>query len=168
MSKKNEQELRKYWLFKTEPDCFGIDHLAKLPNKTGTWDGVRNYQSRNFLRDDVKQGDGVFFYHSSCPVTGIAGICEVSKSGYPDHTGWDPTNEHFDPKTSPTNPIWYMVDVRLRLKFDTIITLTELKANPRLADMMVVQRGSRLSIQPVKPDEWLAVLQMAKLADPLN
>lgn len=157
---------RRFWLFKTEPDCFGIEHLKALPKETGSWDGVRNYQSRNFLRDEIKKGDGLFFYHSSCPETGIAGICEVTKSGYPDHTGWDSTSEHFDPKASPANPIWYMVDVTLRLKFKSILTLTALKKNPQLAQMMVVQQGSRLSIQPVRSDEWREVLLMANVADP--
>lgn len=159
---------RRYWLFKTEPDCFGLVHLKALPRQTSSWDGVRNYQSRNYLRDEVGLGDGVFFYHSSCPVTGIAGICQVVRAGYPDDTGWDPESEHFDPKASVKNPIWYMVDVQFRLEFSAVLPLTALKADKRLAKMMVTQRGSRLSIQPVSSAEWQVVLELAGCNDPLR
>ena len=108
-----------YWLMKTEPDCFGLEHLKAKPKRTEHWDGVRNYQARNFLRDGMQKGDLAFFYHSSCPEPGIAGIVKIARAAYPDHTAWDPDNEHFDPKSSPANPIWYMVDVKLEREFQT-------------------------------------------------
>ena len=101
-----------HWLMKTEPGCFSLENLKDRPKRTEHWDGVRNYQARNFMRDGMKKGDLAFFYHSSCPEPGIAGIVEVTRPAYPDHTAWDPDGEHFDPKSSPANPIWYMVDVR--------------------------------------------------------
>lgn len=149
----------RYWLMKTEPDCFGIDHLKARPKRTEHWDGVRNYQARNFLRD-MGQGDLGFFYHSSCPQPGIAGIVKIARAAYPDHTAWDPDNEHFDPKSSPDNPIWYMVDVKLEREFKHSILLTTIKANPALKDMALVQRGSRLSIMPVTEKEWKVILKM--------
>lgn len=153
---------KKYWLFKTEAGCFSIDDLAARPNQTEPWDGVRNYQARNMLRDDIKKGDEVFFYHSSSKPTGIAGICTVVKSGYPDHTALEPNEQHFDPKATKDNPIWYMVDVKLKKKFKEIITIQELKQIPGLEKMMVNQRGSRLSIQPVSKEEWQIITQKAK------
>ena len=151
---------KNYWLFKSEPDCFSVVHLASLPGKKTSWDGVRNYQSRNTLRDDVKEGDGVLFYNSNCKLIGIAGVCEVVREGYPDHTALDPNGEHFDPKASKDNPIWYMVDVKLKEIFPEIIPLTRLKAAPGLENMVVNQRGSRLSIQPVTPKEWAIIMKM--------
>lgn len=145
---------KRYWLFKSEPGCFSIDHLAACPGQRSSWDGVRNYQARNLLRDDVKQGDQMLFYYSSAKPLGIAGVCDIVASGYPDHTAWDPDNEHFDPKASADNPIWYMVDVKLQRKFDPFLTLEELKSVAGLEKMMLLQRGSRLSIQPVRPEEW--------------
>jgi predicted RNA-binding protein with PUA-like domain len=153
---------KKYWLFKSEPDCYSIDDLAGLPNQTDHWDGVRNYQARNMLRDDIKKGDEVLFYYSNTKPMGIAGICTVVKGGYPDHTALDPNEQHFDPKTSKDNPIWYMVDVKFKQKFKEILTLQKIKATDGLDKMMLTQRGSRLSIQPVSPDEWKIILKMAK------
>ncbi len=153
---------KKYWLFKSEPDCYSMDHLAQSPNQTGHWDGVRNYQARNMLRDDIKAGDEVFFYHSNSKPTGIAGICLVVRSGYPDFTARDPESQHFDPKATEDNPIWYMVDVKWKKKFKNIITLTELREIPGLEEMVLLQRGSRLSIQPVKPHEWKIITERAK------
>ncbi len=152
----------RYWLFKTEPGCFSIDDLKKSKRGTDTWDGVRNYQARNFLRDDIKKGDGVLFYHSSTAVPGVAGIAEVVRDGYPDHTARDPENEHFDPRATEDNPIWYMVDVKFKEKFDDVLPLTLLKETPGLEKMMVTQRGSRLSIQPVTAKEWKIVTGLAK------
>jgi len=149
-----------HWLMKTEPDCFGIDHLAARPDRTEHWDGVRNYQARNFLRDDMKQGDLAFFYHSSCAEPGIAGIVKIARAGYPDHTAWTPGSEHFDPKSSPSNPIWYMVDVKLVRRFRHPILLAQLKQNPALRNMKLLQRGNRLSILPVTEKEWQAILKM--------
>ena len=153
---------KKYWLFKSEPDCFSIDDLKKLPGQRSSWDGVRNYQARNMLRDDIKTGDEVFFYYSNTKIPGIAGICTVVKDGYPDHTAQDPENIHFDPKATKEKPIWYMVDVKFKEKFKDIISLTQLKEIPGLEEMVVVQRGSRLSIQPVKTGEWKIITKLAK------
>ena len=153
---------KKYWLFKTEPECYSIDDLKKKKNSTDSWDGVRNYQARNMLRDDIKVGDEVFFYHSKTKVPGIAGICTVVKAGYPDHTAMDPNGEHFDPKMTKDNPIWYMVDVQFKSRFNDIVTLTELKKTPGLENMVVTQKGSRLSIQPVRPEEWKIIIGLAK------
>lgn len=151
-----------YWVMKSEPDCFGIDHLKSRPKQTEHWDGVRNYQARNFLRDDMKKGDLAFFYHSSCPEPGIAGIVKIARAGYPDHTAWDPNHEHFDPKSSPANPIWVMVDVKLVREFRQPILLTALKHNPALKNMKLLQRGNRLSILPVTAREWNTILKMEK------
>ena len=147
-----------YWLFKSEPSCFSIDDLSALPKKTQHWDGVRNYQVRNMLRDEIKKGDLVFFYHSSCTPPGIAGIVEVVKEGYPDYTALDPFSDHYDPKASKENPRWYMVDVKLVKKFSTLITLEEIKKNPKLKTMLINRKGNRLSITPVTAGEW-AVLK---------
>ena len=149
-----------YWLMKTEPDCFGLEHLKAKPKRTEHWDGVRNYQARNFLRDDMQKGDLAFLYHSSCPQPGIAGVVKIVRAAYPDHTAWDPDNEHFDPKSSPANPIWYMVDVKLEREFKHLLPLTAIKANPALKDMRLVQRGNRLSILPVTAKEWNTILKM--------
>jgi len=151
-----------YWLLKSEPDCFGIDHLQKRPKQTEHWDGVRNYQARNFLRDDLHKGDRAFFYHSSCPEPGIAGIVRIVRAGYPDHTAWNPDSEHFDPKSTPDHPVWYMVDVQLERVFHHPILLVQLKQNPALKNMKLLQRGNRLSILPVTGKEWRAILNMEK------
>lgn len=148
-----------YWLMKTEPDCFGLHHLKAKPKRTEHWDGVRNYQARNFLRA-MKKNDLAFFYHSSCAEPGIAGVVKITRAGYPDHTAWHPESEHFDPKSSPDNPIWYMVDVRLKREFKHPITLTAIKAHPALRTMRLVQRGSRLSVMPVTAKEWNTILKM--------
>lgn len=153
---------KKYWLFKSEAGCFSIDDLAACPDQTEHWDGVRNYQARNMLRDDIKKGDEVFFYHSSSKPTGIAGICTVVKSGYPDHTALNPKEQHYDPKATKDNPIWYMVDVKFKKKFKELITIQELKQMPGLEEMVVNQRGSRLSIQPVTKGEWQIITKRAK------
>ena len=152
-----------YWLFKTEPSCFSLDDLKKRPNMTEHWDGVRNYQARNFLRDAVKVGDRVLFYHSNIPEPAVVGIAEVVHEGYPDFTALDPESEHFDPKSSVGNPIWYMVDVRHVVAFERPVTLEQIKRNPLLADMPLVRRG-RLSIQPVTPEEWRIILSLGKIA----
>ena len=149
-----------YWLMKSEPDCFGLEHLKARPNRTEHWDGVRNYQARNFLRDAMKKGDLAFFYHSSCAEPGIAGIIRIVRAGYPDHTAWNPDSEHFDPKSSPANPIWYMVDVKLEREFKRPILLTTLKQNPALKSMQLLQRGNRLSILPVTEKDWNTILKM--------
>ena len=144
----------RYWLFKSEPSCFSIDDLRALPKQTGHWDGVRNYQVRNMLRDEIKVGDLAYFYHSSCTPPGIAGIVEVVKAGYPDHTAFDFQADHYDPASTPENPRWYMVDVKFKSKFPKLITLDELKANPKLKDMLILRKGNRLSITPISAKEW--------------
>jgi predicted RNA-binding protein with PUA-like domain len=149
-----------YWLMKSEPSCFSIDDLAKSSKKTSMWDGVRNYQARNFMRDTMKLGDKVFFYHSNTKPAGIVGICEIASKPYPDPTQFDPQSEYFDPKSTEEYPIWFLVDVKLLEKFPRIISLEQLKSNPRLTSMRVVQKGNRLSICPVGEKEWNEVLQM--------
>jgi predicted RNA-binding protein with PUA-like domain len=148
-----------YWLFKSEPGCFSINDLKNRPASTEHWDGVRNYQARNFLRDAIKVGDSVLFYHSNIPEPRVVGLAEVVRSGYPDFTALDPASEHFDPKSSAENPVWYMVDVRYIDTFPQPVTLEKIKAHPLLADMPLVKR-SRLSIQPVKPEEWRIILAL--------
>lgn len=149
-----------YWLMKSEPDVFGIHDLKARPKKTEHWDGVRNYQARNFLRDGMHKGDLAFFYHSSCAEPGIAGIVKIVGAGYPDATAWDPKSKYFDPRSTPDRPVWYMVDVQLVREFDSVIPLTAIKANPALRHMQLVQRGNRLSILPVTEREWNTILKM--------
>jgi len=149
-----------YWLVKTEPSCFSIDDLNKRPKKTEPWDGVRNYQARNMLRDEMKIGDQTFFYHSNCDVPGIVGIAEIVKEGYPDTTAFDPNEKHFDPKSDPKNPRWFLVDVKLVKKFNRTISLQELRENPMLADMLLLRKGNRLSVTPVSKTHWDFVLAM--------
>lgn len=151
-----------HWLMKSEPDVFGIDDLAKAPRKTTHWDGVRNYQARNFMRDLMKVGDEAFFYHSNCAEPGIAGIVTIAKTGYPDHTALDPKDPHYDPQSDPDNPRWYMVDVRFKRRFKRVITLEELKKHGQnaLAGMQVLQRGNRLSITPVSDEHWSFILDL--------
>ena len=149
-----------YWLMKSEPDVFGIDHLKAMPKKTDHWDGVRNYQARNMMRDEMKKGDLVFFYHSNCDQPGIVGIMEVVKEGYPDHTAFDPEVKYYDPKSDPDNPRWYMVDVRYKRKLKRNITLAELKQVKALADCPLVRKGNRLSIMPITKKQWETMLEL--------
>ncbi len=149
----------RYWLMKSEPSEFGIDDFARAPGKTTSWFGVRNYQARNFMRDDMKLGDQAFFYHSSCDVPGIAGIVEVAKLAYPDATQFDAKGKYFDPKSTREKPRWFNVDVRLVRK-TRLLPLSELRAQPRLADMQLLQRGNRLSITPLDPAEWKFILSL--------
>jgi predicted RNA-binding protein with PUA-like domain len=151
-----------YWLFKSEPDTFGVDHLAKAPKRTSAWDGVRNYQARNMLRDSIKKGDEGFFYHSSCEVPGIAGIVEIAREGYPDATAFDPKHHHYDPESKRDAPRWYMVDVKLKRKLSRVITLDELRrhAAKTLADFVLLKRGNRLSVMPVAKKDWDFILTL--------
>jgi predicted RNA-binding protein with PUA-like domain len=142
-----------YWLMKSEPDVFGIDHLAAAPGKSAAWWGVRNYQARNFMRDQMKLGDRAFFYHSSCPEPGIVGVVQVSRLAYPDETQFERKGKYFDPKASRDMPRWFNVDVRL-VKKTRLVSLAELRSHPELASMVVLKRGNRLSITPVEPREW--------------
>jgi predicted RNA-binding protein with PUA-like domain len=150
----------KHWLLKTEPGCFSIDDLARAPNKMTFWDGVRNYQARNFMRDDMKEGDLVLFYHSNAEPTGIAGLATGVKEAYPDFPAFDPNHEHYDPKSKPSAPIWMMVDIKLKKKFKRIIPLSELKSIPALSGMVLLQKGSRLSVQPVTPAQYDCILKL--------
>ena len=149
-----------YWLMKSEPDAFSVDDLAARPNKTEPWSGIRNYQARNFMRDDMKPGDLVFFYHSSCPQPGIVGTMKVSKKAYPDETQFDPKSDYFDPKATRENPRWVNVDVKLVKKTRTI-KLEELRAHPELESMLVLKRGNRLSITPVNETEWQFIVSLS-------
>lgn len=151
-----------YWLLKSEPACFGLADLKSRPKQTAHWDGVRNYQARNFLRDGMARGDLAFFYHSSCAEPGIAGIVEVVREGYPDHTALDPESEHYDPKSTPDKPIWYMVDVRLKREFRVPVTLATLRNTPVLAKMPLLARGNRLSVLPVSKREWDVILKLER------
>jgi len=149
-----------YWLMKSEPAEFSIDDLAAQSNQTDHWDGVRNYQVRNMMRDQMQVGDQAFFYHSNAKPPGVAGIVEIVRAGYPDHTAFDPNDPHYDPKSDPDNPRWFMVDVRLVRTMARLIPLNELKANPALADMPLVKKGNRLSVMPVSEAQWHAILAM--------
>lgn len=151
----------RYWLLKSEPDVFSIDDLKKAKQQTTHWDGVRNYQARNTLRDDMKIGDRVLFYHSNANPPGIAGIAEVVRAGYPDFTAWDETDDHFDPKSNPEKPTWIMVDIKFVEKFAKELSLTELREMPALADMVLLRKGSRLSVQPVTAAEFQTILDAA-------
>jgi len=148
-----------YWLMKSEPAAFSIADLQTRPKKTEHWDGVRNYQARNFMRA-MKKGDLAFFYHSSCDVPGIYGIVEINREAYPDPTAWDPENHHYDPKSTPERPLWDMVDVRFQRELKRPVTLAMIKANAALKHMPLVQRGSRLSVLPVTASEWNTLLKM--------
>lgn len=147
----------RYWLMKSEPTDVSIDDLASLPNQTVDWYGVRNYQARNFMRDQMRLGDGVLFYHSNCAEPGIAGIAEVSRLAYPDRTQLDPKHRYFDPKSTPEQPRWLNVDVKLVRK-TRLLSLQELRSYPELQHMRILQRGNRLSITPVDPREWEFIL----------
>ena len=144
---------------KTEPDVFGVAHLKKRPHQTACWDGVRNYQARNFMRD-MKRGDRVLFYHSSCPQPGVAAIAKVVKEAYPDHSARDPKSEHYDPKSTPQKLLWFMVDVKLERELKRLIPLEAIKAQPTLKHMRLVQRGNRLSVMPVTAQEWKIILNL--------
>jgi predicted RNA-binding protein with PUA-like domain len=145
---------------KSEPNVFSIDDLRKSKNQTTCWDGVRNYQARNFLRDEIKVGDGVLYYHSNVEPVGIAGEAVVVRGGYPDYTAFDPKDVHFDPKSDPKNPTWYRVDVKFVRACKEGVTLKRLKEIPALKKMMVVQRGTRLSVQPVTLEEWSVIMNL--------
>ncbi len=149
-----------HWLFKSEPDEYGIDDLLAEPSGKGRWDGIRNYQARNILRDDVSEGDLVLFYHSSCKVPGAAGIAKVVKAAYPDPAQFDPESRYFDPKASADNPRWFCVDLAAVEKFGAVLPLAALRAEPALAEMVLLKQG-RLSVQPVTPQEWKLIVALA-------
>jgi predicted RNA-binding protein with PUA-like domain len=151
----------RYWLMKSEPDEVSIDDVLAMPARTVAWTGVRNYQARNFMRDSMRVGDGVLFYHSSCAVPGVAGLAEVASTPYPDDTQFDSSSKYYDPKASRENPRWMLVDVRVTKK-TRLVPLSELRAHPELSGMVLLQRGSRLSITPVTPEEWKIVVGLAR------
>jgi predicted RNA-binding protein with PUA-like domain len=145
---------RKYWLFKSEPSSYSFANLLNEPDQTAEWDGVRNYQARNFMRDEMKPGDGVLFYHSSANPMAVIGTAQIVREAYPDHSAWDAKSKYYDAKGSPDNPIWLMVDIKAEQEFTRPVTLQEIKQNPKLQNMLLVRRGMRLSIQPVTKEEW--------------
>lgn len=150
----------KYWLLKTEPETFSIDDLQNSPSKTTTWEGVRNYQARNMIRDQMSRGDLVFIYHS-VKDPGITGIGKIVREGYPDHFSWDPQHKYYDPRTDPKNPTWFMVDVQLVKKFQAPLPLSFLREQPCLEGMELLRKGSRLSVQPVRKKEWDFIVDLA-------
>jgi predicted RNA-binding protein with PUA-like domain len=149
----------RYWLMKSEPSVFSIDDLARAPKKTTSWDGVRNYQARNLLRE-AALGDGVIFYHSSADPPAAVGTATIARAAYPDPTQFDPKSDHYDPAAKKDDPRWFVVDVKLDAKFPRAVTLAELRAQPALADMVLLRKGSRLSVQPVTPAEWKVVCKL--------
>lgn len=151
----------KYWLFKSDPAEFSWQDLAAAEKQTTHWDGVRNYQARNFLRDEIQPGDLVLFYHSQVKPMAIYGIAEVTRAGYPDFTAWDPEHPHHDPKSSEENPIWYMVDIRLKESFDPPLIRDKLAKLEDLEGLELLRRGSRLSIQPVSPEHFQIICELA-------
>jgi predicted RNA-binding protein with PUA-like domain len=149
----------KYWLMKSEPNAYSIDDLVR--DKKTHWDGVRNYQARNFMRDDMKKGDKVLFYHSNATPTAVVGVCEIVKQGYPDFTAFDPEDKHFDPKSKEDNPTWIMVDIKIVQKLKRPVTLEEIKENSKLQNMKLVQRGNRLSVMPVNKKEFDEIIKLS-------
>ncbi|HXO63094.1 MAG TPA: EVE domain-containing protein [Steroidobacteraceae bacterium] len=152
----------RYWLMKTEPSTFGVEQLAAAPRRTTAWDGVRNYQARNMLRDEMRRGDQAFLYYSSCEVPGIVAIMEVAKQGYPDATAFDRSDDHFDPDSDPARPRWFVVDVRLKRRLARVITLEELRAHAgrELKGMVLLRPGNRLSVMPVESAHWKFILSL--------
>ncbi len=150
----------RHWLVKSEPEAFSFDDLWRAPRRTTCWDGVRNYQARNFMRDDMRKGDRVLFYHSNAEPPGVAGIAEVVREAYPDPTAFDPDDPHHDPKSRPEAPTWMMVDVRAVRAFAEPVTLAELRATPGLEGLELLRKGSRLSVQPVSAEHWRRVLAL--------
>lgn len=150
-----------YWLIKSEPDAFSIDDLKNAPGKREHWDGIRNYQARNFMHDDMQKGDLVFFYHSSCEEPGIVGICEVVSDAYPDHTAFDPAGKYYDAGSTPESPRWLMRDIKFRRKTKRLISLAEIKGHAEhLEGFPLIRRGNRLSIMPVSREHWDLILSL--------
>jgi len=151
----------KYWLLKSEPDVFSLEDLKNCSNQTEPWDGIRNYQARNLMRDEMKVGDQAFFYHSRQAEPAIVGTVRVVRDAYPDHTSWDPSSKYFDEKSSPENPRWLMVDVQFESEFSRPVTLKELRSVPELKEMFLLRKGMRLSVQPVTEEEFQMILAIA-------
>lgn len=152
----------RHWLMKTEPTTFSIDDLAGEPDQTTCWEGVRNYQARNLLRDEIREGDRVLFYHSACKEPAVVGTASVTRGGYPDAHAWDRRSPYFDEQSDPENPRWYMVDIKLERKFDRPVTLAELRQRAGLQGMVLLQKGSRLSVQPVTKREFETIEKLAR------
>lgn len=152
--------MKQYWLMKSEPDAYSIDDLER--DRTEHWDGIRNYQARNFMMREMKPGDEILFYHSSCKVPGVVGLARVHKEAYPDFTAWDPDSKYYDPKSTPEKPRWYMVDVEFVKKFPGVISLSELREMPSLEGMKLLQKGNRLSIMPVNEHEFQTICKLAE------
>lgn len=150
------------WIFKSEPSCYSFSDLVNEPNATAPWEGVRNYQARNYIRDDMKKGDGVLFYHSSCKVPGVAGTAEVVSDPYPDPTQFDPDSDYFDEKATKDNPRWFLVDIKARKEFSQFVELAKMKQTKGLENMVVLRKGNRLSITPVSKDEWDIVCRLGE------
>ena len=157
----SESEPR-YWLFKSEPSAYSFDDLLNEENQTAEWDGVRNYQARNFMRDDMKVGDKVLFYHSSAKPTAVVGSARIAKEAHPDATAWDPNDKHYDPKSSPGVTVWMVVEIQAEAPLPKPVTLADVKANPKLKDMLLIRKGQRLSIQPVTKDEFDEIIAMGQ------
>ena len=153
---------RRYWLMKTEPGCFSFEDLRNRPCGVEHWDGVRNFQARNLLRDEIKVGDGVLFYHSNIKLPAVVGIARVVREGYPDATALDPRSEHFDPRATAESPIWYRVDIRYEAPLAHPLTRDDLRHHPLLAAMEVLKKGNRLSVQPVTAEQWRAVMSVGQ------
>jgi predicted RNA-binding protein with PUA-like domain len=149
-----------YWLFKSEPTAYSFADLQAEEGQTAEWDGVRNYQARNYMRDSMKVGDGVLFYHSSAKPLAVVGTARIAREGYPDFSAWDPNDKHYDPKSSPGETVWVMVDITAEREFPNPVTLDAIKANPKLTDMFLVRRGMRLSIQPVTKEQWDEIVSL--------
>jgi predicted RNA-binding protein with PUA-like domain len=154
----------RYWLLKSEPEAFSIDDLARAKKGTTRWDGVRNYQARNFLRDEIAVGDGILFYHSNADPPAVAGTARVVRAGYPDPTQFDAGDGHHDPDSSPDAPRWFAVDIAFEAKFPRAVSLPELRADPALAEMVLLRKGSRLSVQPVSAAEWKRIAKLGARA----
>jgi predicted RNA-binding protein with PUA-like domain len=152
----------KFWLLKTEPESFSIQDLAKAPQQTTCWDGVRNYQARNFLRDEMQVGDRVLVYHSSSEIPAVVGLATIVREAYPDHTAWDKKDPHFDPGSTKEEPRWFMVDIQLERIFAQPLPLAKLREVDALNEMELLRKGSRLSVQPVRKAEFEAILKLAK------
>lgn len=152
----------RHWLFKSEPDVFSFDDLWKAKGRTTSWDGVRNYQARNLLRDEIKKGDLVLYYHSNADPQVVVGVCEVVKEGHPDLTQFDPKSDHYDPDAEEGNPRWYVVDIKAKSRLDRPVSLPELKVAKGLEGLMLIKKGSRLSVQPVSPEHFARILEIAQ------
>lgn len=158
---------RKYWLMKSEPDVYSLDDLRVDEGQTTYWEGVRNYQARNMMRDDMRVGDGVLYYHSNAKPPGVAGLAEIVREGYPDFTSWDPEHHYFDPKSSEESPRWFMVDLRFVEQFADLVSLSELKEEADLDGLGVIRKGNRLSVQPVSAEHYDHIVAMGRAKGPV-